>query len=873
MKQTFKKLLVVAITVGALPFAGCSSGSATSSVSGSAESLNSLDDGETLLQKYPPYSLDPYGVTETVEVKVEGLEDGRRQFTLSSTQQQRDDKPQQRVVIEQNGSPNVHSGNLLFDALFAQAVDDLHQASVSVIKDGSYNGGKAIPCECFETGEKWAYVWTRDLSYAADLGLVYFAPQRVVNSLVFKTSDFRSTVQPPEQLPDGSLQIIQDTGSGGSWPVSTDRVVWAIAAESAIENLQGAVREQFMDHAYAALRGTVEADRIVAFDSRSQLYGGEQSYLDWRVQTYAPWIINNLSRMAESKALSTNVAHFQAISLAADLADRKEDSSTATKYRRWASDLKEAINNTFWLEDVGLYSSLTTSAEDPVALHKYDMLGTALAIRYGIASDEQARRAMANYPHSEFGVPVYYPHQPDMYVYHNRALWPFVAGYALRAGVDVQNPKVVNNAIHSLMRGAALHLSNMENLEWLTGKSWYDDGPAINSRRQLWSVGAYLGMVTETFFGYHTTRDGIRITPFLTAEARQLLGDTEQAVLNNLVYKDKNLSVKLQLPPKSEVEGYYPVTKVSLNGSAVEGVITERQLTGNNVITIEFADIKPMDEKITMAAKVDPLSHNDPRVFSPAAPRVEAIAVKDGRLFLEFNDAANSAVATDGITYNIYRDGEMVVSNTRTNFWHEPNVLPLDQRYCYAVEAVFTASGNRSHHSEPYCYDEQAVTWIPVTDERVKSNLEVTPPSAPLTQSALVEWGAPSDWLSVADITVDQPGQYVLQILYNNRQHTIDSGVTAAVKQVVLFDSETDAEVSRGTIEMPNVEDRDEVYPLRLSTELPLQLDAGSYYFKLLDFFNMSYLEANKTYTGKGGLDGAVNTSTIAAFKLTRVGD
>lgn len=28
-------------------------------------------------------------------------------------------------------------------------------------------------------------------------------------------------------------------------------------------------------------------------------------------------------------------------------------------------------------------------------------------------------------------------------------------------------------------------------------------GPVINSQRQLWSVGGYLGMVTNTLFGYN----------------------------------------------------------------------------------------------------------------------------------------------------------------------------------------------------------------------------------------------------------------------------------------------------------------------------------------------------------------------------------
>ena len=256
--------------------------------------------------------------------------------------------------------------------------------------------------------------------------------------------------------------------------------------------------------------------------------------MDWRTQTYAPWITNNLSRMAESKALSTNVVHYEALRLTAKLAEQKGDSALAAKYSAWADALKLAINDTFWLEDAGLYATMTTAAEDPAPVHKYDMLGTALVVLSGIAPTERAAQAMIHYPHGRLGVPVYYPQQPDVAPYHNRALWPFVTAYAARAAAQVENTAVVDNAINSLVRGAALNLSNMENLEWLSGKPDYSGGPIINSRRQLWSVAGYLDMVMGTLFGYHVVEDGIQIKPFLTSEARKLFGDIHTVTLDNV---------------------------------------------------------------------------------------------------------------------------------------------------------------------------------------------------------------------------------------------------------------------------------------------------------------------------------------------------
>lgn len=267
--------------------------------------------------RFPAYPGDSTGLAAgapyEVRVHVDVGRPGARRFDLRTTASQRAGDPQARTIQEAAGRPFLASGSVLFDALFAQAVDDARQASVAEIRDGSYNEGRPIPCQCFETGEKWHYVWTRDLSYALDLGLVGLDPQRAVASLLFKTSGFRPGVPVPAELPDSAEQIIQDTGSGGRWPVSTDRVVWALGAERTLAELAGPAREDFARRAYRALRGTVEADRVAAFDVRDGLYGGEHSFLDWREQSYPGWVVDDLTAIAQFKTLSTNVGELRAL--------------------------------------------------------------------------------------------------------------------------------------------------------------------------------------------------------------------------------------------------------------------------------------------------------------------------------------------------------------------------------------------------------------------------------------------------------------------------------------------------------------------------------------------------------------------------------
>ena len=72
------------------------------------------------------------------------------------------------------------------------------------------------PDSTFRTGKEWAGVWTRDISYSIILSMAYLQPEVAKKSLLKKVN--------------AKKKIIQDTGTGGAYPVSTDRMIWAVAA-------------------------------------------------------------------------------------------------------------------------------------------------------------------------------------------------------------------------------------------------------------------------------------------------------------------------------------------------------------------------------------------------------------------------------------------------------------------------------------------------------------------------------------------------------------------------------------------------------------------------------------------------------------------
>ena len=823
--------------------------------------------GATASMTFPTWD----GKEETARFSVRDPMAPLRSYAQSTTMQLRDPGPQSTTYEEDASLPVVRSGNLAFDALFALAGHEMKLDSVKAIRDGNYNGGAAIPCDCFETGEKWHYVWTRDLSYAADLGLAMLDPQRVRNSLMFKLSGWRAGVAEAPHVAgtDDGLQIVQDTGSGGSWPVSTDRITWAFAAEEVLKTLPAGERAAFATQALRALANTIENDRIAAFDKTTGLYTGEESFLDWRDQTYAKWITDDLASMASSKALSTNVGHYKALTLAAQLAREQGDKARARRYDDWARDLKRAINTRLWLDDAGMYSSLTAPHFDGAPLHKFDWLGQSLAIVTGIADGARTQKILASYPHGPMGAPVIWPQQQDMPVYHNRAMWPFVTAYGLRAAIVGRNVAVADAAYDSLMRGAALNLSNMENLEWLSGQPLLLDeahtnliGPVINSKRQLWSVGAYLGMVIRDVFGVSATRDGIEVKPFVTARLRGgvfAAGDT--IALYNLRLQGRAVNVKLRLPPvpAAGTNGYYAVERILVDGKPAGGSIPWSALDAHSDIEIQLGKLV---EGATAIHRVnaDPYAET-PAVFGPREPRIEGVARTGGTTTVTIAPPDRQA----GITYNVYRDGKLVAAKLQAGSWKDDQGGPAA---CYAVEAQYTASGNRSHHSVPRCAGPSVA--IAATDPRMDSSVAVAPVNTRFAEPHLANWGQPADRFAVRDVRVPQAGDYAVQVRYHNGANQINLGISGGVKWLALKD-ESGKIVAQGVVQLPHARIEKANTPTVYSTPLAARLKANvAYRIEMSDFYNMSYLDSNRSFSAAGGVDGPSNRFDIYGVRLLR---
>ena len=489
--------------------------------------------------------------------------------------------------------------------------------------------------------------------------------------------------------------------------------------------------------------------------------------------------------------------------------------------------------------------------------HKYDALGEALAIISGVANETQAQQIIANYPHSAAGIPVIWPQQPETFVYHNRAIWPFVSAYILKAAKAANNDTVVNHNIDSIIRGSALNLSNMENFEFLTQNNHETD---LNSQRQLWSVAAYIAMVQDVIFGQQADAQGLQFKPYITAYLRNSMFATQSSIeLNNIDYQGKQIDLKIQMPlPSTESQGVYEISSTTLNGAEVAGVISPAQLGAKNAVVITLGALKTTQTQMTLLD--DPNDHQ--ALFAPKEPTLAYPSIEAGKVKLAIGNNGET-----GTVFNIFRNGEKVAENLAGNStsWLDANSSDYATRtYCYAVEQVFTSSNNASHHSAPQCYwaDNTVTEFTPSSG---LSSLDGASTEDKHNKLNFGNWGAENQKLQ-AQFTAQASGEHYLQTTYGNAFNTINTGITASVKTITVEGS--DGSSQTGVVYMPHQQAWSDwadsnLVPFELSKDV-------SYTVTISDFFNMSYLKHFESYKSEGGSE-PKNRANIAALKVLRM--
>jgi len=785
------------------------------------------------------------------------LDSERKSYEQISTQPQRD-RPWQttytRRYAEPANQPYLRSGLTELDAIFALTMTEVQENSVATIRDAAFQNGQPLPCACFETGELWHYVWTRDSAYAVDLGLGWMNPERSRETLLFKLSAARQ-----DSRFGSATEIVQDTGSGGSWPISTDRVVWGLGADRLLPLLADDVQAGFLAQAYEALKNTAETDRQVIFDQEHGLYRGEQSFLDWREQSYPSWTQNDVKAIGQSYALSTNVLHLLALRQASRYAAKLGDAKRSQRYDTWAQDLARNIRYFFWLPKVGMFSSMSSATDPAFPLAKFDLLGQSLAVLAGLTSPEEGRRIFSQYPLHRAGPPVIHPQLPATAIYHNRAVWPFVTAYAIKAAAEVDHAPFVSESMLSLWNGAALNLSHMENLEFLSGLPYVSDGnlsgPVVNSRRQLWSVAAFASVIIDGIFGVEARNDALHLKPRLThAIARKWIA-SGRIELKNLRWKGKRLNIELHMPSiPATGDGFFRVQSLELNGQTITDLtVLDSQLLAENEL------------RLTLLAETanPPLTLNQPQlgpgpnlgneeykqVFAPMEPRLS---------WENANTLRIERREMNPTRWDLYRNGRLFAADISEDSRQVP------ETGCYTAIQTYQGGSLASHPAPELCRSPWSMEFS-VANGLLKSR-DGAPQAQDHNRLHFNDWGRPAQALEITALNVPSDGSYRVEVAFGNAFGPINTGITAAVKWLEVSD------ISSGTTQSAAV-----FMPHQLnwgtwswSSAAAVQLKAGrAYQLRLTDARNKSYLKHFEQYTaGRGGIDGVVNRANISGIRL-----
>lgn len=668
--------------------------------------------------------------------------------------------------------------------------------------------------QVFYTGTAWQKVWTRDTALSNLYSLAWVFPEISYNCEreKIKTS--------------GGISVFeQDTGTGGSYPVSTDKIITML---SVWETYLADGNKEHLGYFYDVCSNTILQDLNVAYDTDAGLFRGETCGLDWRDQTYPDWTSetydSGLTAIAESKTTSVNTIYcrvLEIMSKAAKALNKGKDAEEA--WDKMAQDLKAKISDRLWNENMGLYASWEyPEYMGSVLAEKTDVLGNGFALWFDIGSEEQLTRLCENSPLVAYGADTVYPQKQGKLhnankVYHNFGVWP---GWdsILMVGASYHNNKALAEEIfNSNVRGAAVSLTNKEVINYRTGEG-------VESDQQLWSIAGTLAGYYRVMFGMNYDEDGVTFNPCIPS---WMEGPFE---LSNYKYRNATLTIRLS-GEGDKVKSF----KVDGAAKDIGSYVLPVNSTGNHTIEIVM-------EKSGTQYKIN--KSEDNLVVCPEMP---TMTYSNGKL---------RWTAKSGLTYRLWT-GKEYIDVTGGSYTVDTSVYG-----CYSLMAI-SADGICSELSKP----------IVVSPDRIKIEAE----SGSVSNSSLISSGYVIDKRSrsaelTLSVNIAKKGKYLLSGIYNNAGDAT-SGVSCAIRSVYLDG------VDMGSLVFPEVNSS---FKDQTSTRLSLTLDQGAHTIKIFydkaNWYdrNMSitkndvqYNYFNLDYVGDGGQQATEPTSPTEATEPT----
>jgi len=613
--------------------------------------------------------------------------------------------------------PQYNSDYPLADALYNLALEEARRA--------------VEPDSTFRTGKEWAGVWTRDVSYSIILAQASLQPKVAMNSLLRKVS------------PSG--RIIQDTGTGGAYPCSTDRIIWATAAW---EIYQATGDEAWLRKVFPIIKQSIADDVQNAYDPATGLVRGESSFLDWREQTYPRWM--QPVDIYQSENLGTNAVHYQANIVLAQMAAKLGQPGVAAQHKRQAEAIKFGINQHLWQADRGYYGQYLYGRTHLVLSPRAEALGEALCVLFGVAEGERAQQVVSKTPTTPYGISCIYPQIPGLPPYHNDAVWPFVQSFWALAAAKVGNEAALTEGMAAIYRPAALFLTNKENFVARNGDF---AGTQINSSNMLWSLSGSLSLVYKVLFGLQYQGDKLVFRPFVP---QAFAG---QRRLDGFRYRKAVLDV--------EMTGFgNQIANITLDGQPLPDAAISAGLSGRHKVVIALSSVAPAPQPVN-------------RVPDRVAPETPTVTLTKGRLTWTKTEEAEE--------FQVLKNGQLITTIKTTEYETTDYSVPASPFAVYQVVAVDDA-GRESFASEPLGIIEIPLGSSGGVGQRlVQIQLETVAPKAALpykgyTGKGFVEITPAKNKALTIPVTVPETGLYAVDFRYANGNGPINTNNKCAIR-------------------------------------------------------------------------------------------
>jgi len=443
-----------------------------------------------------------------------------------------------------SGSLDFKSNNATVNEAFRIAIGDV-ATNTKPFKHG------AMPEEgdCAMAGLDYDFPWTRDAAINNWYGLSLMRPEVGKNTLLSMLEEVDGKWM--INLHQYWDAIIWAHGLWQYFLYTGDREMLEIGLEPIKRTLAFLERtEQSPEYDGLFRGGACTADGTSAYDDLYIINGGESTGIfDWA--KFNPDKKHPVGDGVPMHALSSNCLYYQAYRVVS-LIQEELGLAVEPVYLQKAADLKDAINQHFWLEDKGFYKIFV----DPLAgdSDRQDVMGLGLAIVFGIADEAKAERVLDAMHKCPAGYPTGWPDYPrysniagDHYGRHSACVWPPFEAPFIRAGADHGREDILMHFIDTISKFACRDLQFAEVFHPMTGEIYGGIQEVLgnleyvwgSTRRQTWSATSFIFMLLTGVCGMKINRDGIDFRPILSEN----LGDIE---VKNIRYRDMILDLEIK---------------------------------------------------------------------------------------------------------------------------------------------------------------------------------------------------------------------------------------------------------------------------------------------------------------------------------------